>query len=161
MVSYETHGPMLSLIICVVALIFNHFRPTGTALISLTRPDYLKENLKMLDSASIASTSLKAEPRLLDDVDAALPRTRGEKGREEASARGAVKGNGPHAGIPSGEKTVTIWGLPGKTEVPAVETILRNFNLSRTRNGKGGVYKIVVYVLCMPNVAVAILTSLN
>jgi len=148
-----------------VALMFNHFRPTGTALISLTRPDYLKENLNLLDSASMARTPLKAKPRLLDDVDAALPRTRGERGREEASERGAINGNGPHGGISNGEKTVTLWGFPGKTEVPAVETILRNFKISRTKDGKGGVYKIGVpegefsmysrFIITLPNVSEA------
>ncbi|KIL68603.1 hypothetical protein M378DRAFT_158426 [Amanita muscaria Koide BX008] len=127
-----------------VALVFNHFRPTGTALISLTRPEYLKNNLKMLGSASIASKLLKFEPRLLDDADTALPRSRGAKGREEAATRGAMKGNGAHAGITNGERTVTIWGFPGKTDVPAVEFILRSFDLARNKDGKASAYKVML-----------------
>ncbi|KAF8626228.1 hypothetical protein AX15_004915 [Amanita polypyramis BW_CC] len=127
-----------------VALVYSHFRPTGTALISLTRNSFLsKENLRKLDSASIAGIPVKAVPRLLDPGDTQPPRTRGAKGREEAAVRGALKGDGPHAGIPNGEKTVTIWGFPGKTESAAVEFVVRDFDLARSSDGKANVYKIL------------------
>lgn len=106
--------------------------------------------MRKLDSVSIAGTPLKATPRLLDDADIQPPRSRGAKGREEAATRGALKGDGPHAGIPNGERTVTIWGFPGKTESAAVEFIVKDFDLARSSDGKANVYKTTVYVMKTP-----------
>ncbi|KAF8631438.1 hypothetical protein AX17_005115 [Amanita inopinata Kibby_2008] len=127
-----------------VALLYDHFRPTGTALISLTRQEFLRNNLRMLQGIAMAGIPLEAEPRLLDDADTVPARTRGVKGREEAARRGALNGNGPQAGLPNGDRTVTVWGFPGKTEPAAVEFIVRDFKLARSGNGKASIFKIQV-----------------
>jgi hypothetical protein len=133
-----------------VALLYTSFRPTGTALISLKGPDTLKENLRLLDNALMSGIPLKAQPLMLNNADTMLPRARGDKGREEAATRGALRGNGPHAGISNGGKNVTIWGFPGKTGAASVEYIVRDFNLDRKKNGLASVYKIHLYVLTSP-----------
>ncbi|KAF8352320.1 hypothetical protein F5887DRAFT_1172082, partial [Amanita rubescens] len=124
------------------ALLYTSFRPTGTALISLKGPDTLKENLRLLDNALMSGIPLKAQPLMLNDADTMLPRARGDKGREEAATRGALRGDGPHAGISNGGKNVTIWGFPGKTGAASVEYIVRDFNLDRKKSGLASVYKI-------------------
>src|SRR6266550_1255968 len=133
-----------------VALLYKSFRPTGTALISLNGPDTLQENLRLLQNALVAGNPLKAQPAMLNDADTMLPRARGDKGREEAAIRGALRGDGPHAGISNGGKNVTIWGFPGKTGAASVEYIIRDFDLDRKKSGVASVYKIQLYVFTFP-----------
>ena len=90
----------------------------------------------------MAGVPLKARPVMLNDADATLPRARGDKGREEADARGAIRGDGPHGGVANGGKNVTIWGFPGKTGTASVEYIIRDFDLERKKNGLASIYKI-------------------
>lgn len=124
------------------ALIYSRFKPTGTALVTLKRPDFLRENLRLLDNISISGTLLKARPAVFDDPSAAFPRGRGAKGREDAAARGVLDGNGPHAGIGNNGKNVMVWGFPGKTEKLAVKYIVRDFDLARNNDGEFKVFKI-------------------
>lgn len=111
-------------------------------MVTLKRPDFLKENLRLLDNISIAGTLLKARPAVFDDPSAAFPRGRGDKGRQDAAARGVLDGNGPHAGIGSGGKSVMLWGFPGRTEKLAVKYIVRDFDLARNSEGELKVFKI-------------------
>ncbi|PFH52410.1 hypothetical protein AMATHDRAFT_2145 [Amanita thiersii Skay4041] len=127
-----------------VALQFEHFRPTGKALITLSRPELLRDNMRLLQNIGFAGVPLHVEPKLSSDVRELPGRTRGVKGREAAARRGILDGNGPHAGLLNGERTVTIWGFPGKTEVPTVEYILKSFKLTRSVNGKSSVFKIPI-----------------
>ena len=111
-------------------------------MVTLKRPDFLRENLRLLENISIANTFLKARPAVFDDRDAAFPRGRGAKGRQDAVARGALDGNGPHAGIGNSAKNVMVWGFPGKTEKLAVKYVVRDFDLARNSDGQLKVFKI-------------------
>lgn len=56
-------------------------------------------------------------------------RSRGLKGREEASERSIVTGNGSQGGITDGGRSVLLSGLPGKISTDIVRRYLRNYKL--------------------------------
>jgi hypothetical protein len=56
-------------------------------------------------------------------------RSRGLKGREDASERTIVTGNGIQGGITDGGRSVLLSGLPGRISVEAVRRLLRNYKL--------------------------------
>ena len=56
-------------------------------------------------------------------------RSRGLKGREEASERTIVTGNGVQGGITDGGRSVLLSGLPGKISTETVRRFLRNYKL--------------------------------
>ena len=56
-------------------------------------------------------------------------RSRGLKGREEASERSLVTGNGSQGGITDGGRSVLLSGLPGKITPEAVRRFLKNYKL--------------------------------
>ncbi|KAF9651512.1 hypothetical protein BDM02DRAFT_3110627 [Thelephora ganbajun] len=108
---------------------YDRFRPTGTAYLSLSSPNSMTRNLRMLNKATMASLSLRAT---------AVPnpfsvgRTRGTVGRKEAANKGLVDGNGPNGGTSGQGKNVIMWGLPGKLPPDGLRNYLRTFQLSET-----------------------------
>ncbi len=56
-------------------------------------------------------------------------RSRGIKGREEASERSVVTGNGSQGGITDGGRSVLLSGLPGRISAESVRRFLRNYKL--------------------------------
>ena len=56
-------------------------------------------------------------------------RSRGLKGREEASERSIVTGNGSQGGITDGGRSVLLSGLPGKITTGAVRRFLKDYRL--------------------------------
>lgn len=56
-------------------------------------------------------------------------RSRGLKGREEASERAIVSGIGSQGGITDVGKSVLLSGLPGKISTEAVRRFLKNYSL--------------------------------
>jgi hypothetical protein len=66
------------------------------------------------------TTPAPAEPRM---------RSRGLKGREEASERSIVSGSGSQGGITDGGRSVLLSGLPGKITTEVVRRFLRNYKL--------------------------------
>jgi hypothetical protein len=56
-------------------------------------------------------------------------RSRGLKGRQEASERSIVTGTGNQGGITDGGKSVVLSGLPGKISTDIVRRYLRNYKL--------------------------------
>jgi hypothetical protein len=56
-------------------------------------------------------------------------RSRGLKGREEASERSIVIGNGCQGGITDVGRSVLLSGLPGKITTEAVRRYLKNYKL--------------------------------
>lgn len=56
-------------------------------------------------------------------------RSRGLRGREEASERSIVSGNGSQGGITDVGKSVLLSGLPGKISTHVVRRYLRNYSL--------------------------------
>lgn len=56
-------------------------------------------------------------------------RSRGLKGREEASERALVTGNGVQGGITDVGRSVLLSGLPGRMSTERVRRFLRNYKL--------------------------------
>ena len=56
-------------------------------------------------------------------------RSRGLKGREEASERSIVSGNGSQGGITDGGRSVLLSGLPGKISAEIVRRSLKTYKL--------------------------------
>jgi len=56
-------------------------------------------------------------------------RSRGLKGREEASERSIVSGSGSQGGITDVGRSVLLSGLPGKITTEVVRRFLRNYKL--------------------------------
>jgi hypothetical protein len=66
-------------------------------------------------------------------------RSRGLKGREEASERSIVSGTGSQAGITDLGKSVLLSGLPGRISPEAMRRYLKNYSLM---GGQGEVVKL-------------------
>jgi len=92
----------------------------------------------MLNKASMSSLPLRATA-----VPNPFPvgRARGSVGREEASNKGLVTGNGPNGGTTGHGKNVIMWGLPGKLPPGGLRSYLRAFRLSDT-SGQESIVKI-------------------
>ena len=110
-----------------VALDYHRFEPTGRAILTLTQPSVLPKVLAALQqlryfghSLAPRTTRTPSEPRM---------RSRGLKGREEASERSIVTGNGSQGGITDGGRSVLLSGLPGKISTDIVRRYLRNYKL--------------------------------
>jgi hypothetical protein len=78
-------------------------------------------------------------PRTTLPPDDGRIRSRGLKGREEASERSIVSGNGYQGGITDVGKSVLLSGLPGKITTDAVRWFLKNYKLM---GGQGEVVKL-------------------
>jgi hypothetical protein len=66
-------------------------------------------------------------------------RSRGVKGREEASERSIVTGKGIQGGITDGGRSVLVSGLPGKISTEVVRRFLKNYMLM---DGQAAVVKL-------------------
>jgi hypothetical protein len=66
-------------------------------------------------------------------------RSRGLKGREEASERSIISGNGSQGGITDIGRSVVLSGLPGKISTDVVRRFLKNYRLM---GGRGEVVKL-------------------
>ena len=68
-------------------------------------------------------------PRTTPAPSESRTRSRGLKGREEASERSIITGNGSQGGITDGGRGVLLSGLPGKITTDAVRRYLKNYKL--------------------------------
>ena len=116
---------------------YDRFHPTGTAYLSLSSSSSMHRNLRMLNKATMTSLPLRATAV----PDPSIGRTRGSVGREEASNKGLVTGNGPNGGTSGNGKNVIIWGLPGKLPPDGLRNYLRPFRLS-CLSGQESIVKI-------------------
>jgi hypothetical protein len=124
---------------------YDRFLPTGRALITLAAPNFLRDNLRLLDRLTIAGTPVSAEPTIVEE---SRQRTRGTKGRAEAEERGVAAGNGPHAGLLQNTgKMVVIWGFPGKMDINLVAPYFKDFKVATSKNNKRRVQKVPLYVV--------------
>ncbi|KAG5639524.1 hypothetical protein H0H81_000669 [Sphagnurus paluster] len=122
---------------------YNRFQPTGRAFITCTRPEFQRDNLRALEKLTLCGLPVRANPSL-DLSTEGRPRTRGNKGRAEAAARGAIRGTGPKGNFPNTERNVLLWGLPGKMEASEVEKLfLQDFKLARTK-GQPTIVKVPI-----------------
>jgi hypothetical protein len=113
--------------------------PTESAFLTLTRTEFLRNNLRALEKVTISCFPIYAQPALPP----ILPgRPRGAQGRAEAKDRGLITGTGPHGGVLNRGKNVTVWGLPGKLGPEALEGLLKGFKVAGAEAGRPEVVKI-------------------
>ena len=110
-----------------VALEYQRFEPMGRAFLTLTQPSVLPKVLAALQQLRFSGHPLT--PRTTPSPSEPSMRSRGLKGREEASERSVVTGNGSQGGITDGGKSVLLSGLPGKISTDVVRRYLRNYKL--------------------------------
>ena len=91
---------------------------------------------------------MSPKPFIPEEAPRPSMRSRGLRGKEQAALRGALNGNGPHAGMSNLERTVTIWGLAGKATPRALAEVLQGFDVSESAKGRMNIIKIPLYVLC-------------
>ncbi|TFK72193.1 hypothetical protein BDN72DRAFT_816400 [Pluteus cervinus] len=123
-----------------VAIDYYYFTPTERALLTLSNPKYMEENLQALKDFEICGHPIESKVKVIEGL---IPqRQRGVKGRKEAAQRGFLTGNGPHAGLPDRQRNVTLWGFPGKIDVEAITPLLDDFGVARNEAGEPNVVKI-------------------
>lgn len=122
-----------------VAINYKRFRPTGTATLAFSRPEFVPAAIKALDQTVVGGKTIKAEV-LHSAPD--LSRTRGQKGLLEAGQRGIIKGHGPDAGIGGAGKNVVLYGLPGRLVSGILVDNLRDFKIAGMEQGKPVVIKL-------------------
>jgi hypothetical protein len=105
---------------------YDRFRSTGAAYLTLSSPNSMARNLRMLNTATMASLSIHAAA-VPDPFRAA--RTRGLVGRQQAANKGLINGYGPGGSTSGSGKNVIMWGLPGKLHPDSLKNYLRAFRL--------------------------------
>ncbi|KAF8503633.1 hypothetical protein F5888DRAFT_1663836 [Russula emetica] len=132
-----------------VTLDYRRFEPTGCAFLTLSQPSVLPKTLASLKQLRM--------------------RSRGLKGREEASERSIVAGTGSQAGITDVGRSVLLSGLPGKISTNAVRRCLNDYNLmggqaevvKMASNSKSTMTSRVLVRLCSPSEAFRLLRNLH
>jgi len=150
-----------------VTLDYRRFEPTGCAFLTLSQPSVLPKTLASLKQLRYfghplipRTTRPPSEPRM---------RSRGLKGREEASERSIVAGTGSQAGITDVGRSVLLSGLPGKISTNAVRRCLNDYNLmggqaevvKMASNSKSTMTSRVLVRLCSPSEAFRLLRNLH
>jgi hypothetical protein len=139
--SSQAHGLN---IVSEVSLLYERFKPTGKAYVTLTTQDSLKLNLRLLQKASLASIPVNVWTEIDHGLLAVQSRNRGTKGRRDAADRGLITGDGPDGGIVSNGRVVVVSGLPGKLGSEGFRRYLKRFGVS---GGQQEITKIERYVL--------------
>ncbi|KAG5647204.1 hypothetical protein DXG03_001163 [Asterophora parasitica] len=127
-----------------VEIDYNRFRPSGRALITLTRPEYLRDNLRELQKFTLCGIPVRSNGVHISDGVAERPRSRGNKGRAQAAERGAITGNGLHGHFPNAHRNVVMWGLPGRLEPKDLENALHDFKLAKSQKGEMTIVKVAI-----------------
>ncbi|KAN0123929.1 hypothetical protein V8E52_002419 [Russula decolorans] len=110
-----------------VTLDYRGFEPTGSAFLTLSQPSVLPKALASLKQLRFFGHTLI--PRTTRPPSEPRMRSRGLKGREEASERSIVFGNGSQGGITDVGRSVLLSGLPGRISTSAVRRYLKDYNL--------------------------------
>ncbi|KAH9005072.1 hypothetical protein EDB86DRAFT_2881397 [Lactarius hatsudake] len=110
-----------------VALEYQRFEPTGNAVLTLSQSSSLPKVMGALKQLRFFGHTMT--PRTVPRPTEIRMRSRGLKGREEASERNVVTGNGYQGGITDGGRSVLLSGLPGRISADSVRRFLRNYKL--------------------------------
>jgi len=110
-----------------VSLIYQHFAPTGQAVLTVAVPDYTRDALRAAKNITFTGCE-EINASLTIDSRFFRQRSRGVQGRADALNRGLL-GSGASAGFPSG-RTVTISGVPGKVTVKNIRQLVQEFQLA-------------------------------
>ncbi|KAG6845732.1 hypothetical protein H0H87_004998 [Tephrocybe sp. NHM501043] len=124
-----------------VQIDYKAFRPSGKAIITMSRPEFVPGNLHSLKPFTVCGHELHAVAQYASEPSNA-PRTRGIRGLTQAVERGIINGNGPDGSFANIERSVVLWGLPGKTTAEEVgRALLADFKPEK-KNGKPVVIKL-------------------
>ncbi|KIK94300.1 hypothetical protein PAXRUDRAFT_104227, partial [Paxillus rubicundulus Ve08.2h10] len=117
------------------------FVPNRRAYITLSHPDFLKQNIAKLENTSIGGYTITAHPCTAPL--AVMEKLRGVKGREAAAKRGSLTGTGP-SGAASNGRHVCIRGFPPKASAESVKEFLEHHNFERLGD-KPEIYKVPLH----------------
>ncbi|THU92178.1 hypothetical protein K435DRAFT_214985 [Dendrothele bispora CBS 962.96] len=95
-----------------VSIIYKGFMPTGRALLTLNKPNFLRDNMRALENASISGIRVYSGVRMVD----------GDKQ--------LAFGDGPHANTFNEGKNVLLWNLPRRTQFSTITPLLKGFALA-------------------------------
>lgn len=99
-----------------MSLVFKAFVPTGDAVLSLTLPDYMRENLRALQNTSISGHTLHASALV-------------------APPPGNIAlGDGLRGGLDKTGTSVVVWGFPGRYHREAFDDLLEGYELAEGDN---------------------------
>lgn len=131
-----------------VVLNYDRFRPTGTAYITFTKPDFTPNALKILHGNTLGGSRIEAKLVRSTEVSSTGSRTRGIKGKAEAAERGLFDGRGPNAGLTRNATNVVISGLPGKSTSDIIKGLVKPYKLAGYED-KGDIIKVDLYVVSL------------
>ncbi|KAJ7582863.1 hypothetical protein C8J56DRAFT_1167882 [Mycena floridula] len=95
-----------------VAINYKAFSPTRTALVTLTFPDYIPDALRKIHGSMISNTIITAS-------------------RKSTSPTGdVITGDGPRGGLTRMAQSVIVWGLPFRSSISKLESLLAGFELA-------------------------------
>ncbi|KAF8275093.1 hypothetical protein EI94DRAFT_1793723 [Lactarius quietus] len=137
-----------------VALEYQRFEPTGRAFLTLSQPSVQSKVMVALRQLRFFGHPLI--PRTTPPPAETRVRSRGLKGREEASERTIVTGNGVQGGITDGGRSVLLSGLPRKISADSVRRFLRNYKLM---GGQAEVVKLETHARSVVTVRVLVRLS--
>ncbi|KAF8955468.1 hypothetical protein BDZ97DRAFT_290326 [Flammula alnicola] len=109
-----------------VSLYYNHFRPTGKAILTMALPDYTRDAIRKAHSVTILGTKVEAEPIY-------RPESMLNPEHKLANRYLETTGDGASAGVAVGS-TVSLCGLPGRAGVEAVQSMVKGFELVKTQD---------------------------
>lgn len=121
--------------LCTVQIDYKAFRPSGKAMLTVENPEHLAGNLRALQSLFICGVKVRPVAHYSPESWMSRP----EDPEEE------VTGNGPEGNFPHVERSVVIWGLPGKTAVHDVAMALSGFKVEQ-KEGKPIIAKLPMCV---------------
>lgn len=120
----------------LVAVDYEYFKPAERAILTLSSPDYMRDNLQALKDLTISAIPVRASPYHPQTQPRILLRTRGQRGRSEAARRGVLVGCGPSAGVTNDGRTVVFGGLSSRSSSESwLEDLLANFQIARSDKG--------------------------
>jgi len=128
----------------LVAIDYEYFRPAERAILTLSSPDYLRDNLRALKNLTISAIPVRASPYHPQTESRILPRYRGQRGRSDAARRGVLDGYGPSAGITNDERTVILGGLPACTSEERLADMFTHFQIARSEKGSPQILKLAL-----------------
>ncbi|ETW86007.1 hypothetical protein HETIRDRAFT_432539 [Heterobasidion irregulare TC 32-1] len=120
-----------------IQLDYGRFIPTGSAYLTFTAQSALHRAFIELRNASHMGFPITASRTPVPI--GPPPRSRGDRGRLEASQRGVISGDGYRAGITETGKSVVVWGMPGKMTTDTMRLFLRGYKLAP---GEGQITKL-------------------
>ncbi|KAJ4488046.1 hypothetical protein J3R30DRAFT_3695702 [Lentinula aciculospora] len=101
-----------------VAILYENFIPTKQALITLARPNFMRDNLRELTNATLSGLVLTSE-----EIDYSV-----------SGPPPPVFGTGPHAGVDNVGKNVVLSPFPYGTSPINLETVLEKYTLAGSFN---------------------------